>query len=242
MQISFIGAGNMAGAIIRSIVSSGRVKACDISIYDINTEKCESFSKLGVNVVDSISSVVCASPIVFLAVKPQNYDEVLKDFGPCDILVNGAGGNNPKATTDKEYFEKQNQMFKEKNIAVYAFISGDEELRGPLYEGLVTLEKHRYLNPYLQYLDIKDSIDHVIIADPKISMKQFDFIQTLIKQNIICLEATLNNEYHHLYNQLFTNRIDSPNTLIRIMESRQYATQGKIIQKTTYIQLHILMT
>ena len=32
-------------------------------------------------------------------------DEVLKDFGPCDILVNGAGGNNPKATTDKEYFE-----------------------------------------------------------------------------------------------------------------------------------------
>lgn len=32
-------------------------------------------------------------------------EEVLKDFGPCDILVNGAGGNNPKATTDKEYYE-----------------------------------------------------------------------------------------------------------------------------------------
>lgn len=31
--------------------------------------------------------------------------EVEKDFGPCDILVNGAGGNNPRATTDKEYFE-----------------------------------------------------------------------------------------------------------------------------------------
>ena len=31
--------------------------------------------------------------------------QVLSDFGPCDILVNGAGGNNPKATTDKEYFE-----------------------------------------------------------------------------------------------------------------------------------------
>ena len=32
-------------------------------------------------------------------------DDVEKDFGKCDILVNGAGGNNPKATTDKEYFE-----------------------------------------------------------------------------------------------------------------------------------------
>lgn len=33
------------------------------------------------------------------------HQAVLADLGPCDILVNGAGGNNPRATTDKEYFE-----------------------------------------------------------------------------------------------------------------------------------------
>ena len=32
-------------------------------------------------------------------------DQVQADFGPCDILLNGAGGNNARATTDKEYFE-----------------------------------------------------------------------------------------------------------------------------------------
>ena len=33
------------------------------------------------------------------------HEEILKDLGTCDILINGAGGNNPMATTDKEYFE-----------------------------------------------------------------------------------------------------------------------------------------
>ena len=32
--------------------------------------------------------------------------QVLRDLGPCDILINGAGGNSPRAQTDKEYYEK----------------------------------------------------------------------------------------------------------------------------------------
>ncbi len=30
--------------------------------------------------------------------------EITKDLGSCDILINGAGGNNAKANTDKEYY------------------------------------------------------------------------------------------------------------------------------------------
>ena len=36
----------------------------------------------------------------------QAHQTVMEAFGPCDILVNGAGGNNPKATTTEEFFDK----------------------------------------------------------------------------------------------------------------------------------------
>ncbi len=34
----------------------------------------------------------------------QAHNMIIEDMGSCDILINGAGGNNPRATTDAEYF------------------------------------------------------------------------------------------------------------------------------------------
>ena len=41
--------------------------------------------------------------VLDLAALEAVHEAVLRDLGPCDILVNGAGGNNPRATTDNEY-------------------------------------------------------------------------------------------------------------------------------------------
>ncbi len=85
MRISFIGAGNMAGAIIRSAISSGRLKPAEVTVYDINSDKCKEFEKLGTNIAQSIAEAVSASDIILLAVKPQDYDNVLTDMrNNCD--------------------------------------------------------------------------------------------------------------------------------------------------------------
>lgn len=37
-------------------------------------------------------------------------EEITKAFGPCDILINGAGGNNPKGSTTNDYFDPKDVL------------------------------------------------------------------------------------------------------------------------------------
>lgn len=39
--------------------------------------------------------------------------QIVKDLGSCDILINGAGGNNPRATTDNEYHNLNQEVDKD---------------------------------------------------------------------------------------------------------------------------------
>lgn len=44
---------------------------------------------------------------------------VVDQFGPCEILINGAGGNHPKGTTGKEFLEKEDLTEATKDLITF---------------------------------------------------------------------------------------------------------------------------
>lgn len=79
-KIGFIGAGNMATAIIKGLIAQNDGKADFINVFDVSEEKRKIMSGLGANVCKSGEEVVSLSDIIVLAVKPQNYPEVLESL------------------------------------------------------------------------------------------------------------------------------------------------------------------
>lgn len=78
--IGFIGAGNMATAIIEGLLSQDRENAGFIRVFDLDKEKCAVMENQGIKICNSGAQVMQESDITVLAVKPQNYPEVLAEL------------------------------------------------------------------------------------------------------------------------------------------------------------------
>lgn len=144
----------------------------------------------------------------------------------------------PETGLDVEFFNNLNFKLKGDGIKVLAFIAGDENLRAPIYKGLPTLEKHRNVLPYIAFLDmIKNySIDHVLLGDPGISNLQANLIDEYLSTGVICIPCCIDDEFKELYGKTFTIRYDSPSSIARFLESREYSTFGKVINPRNCIE------
>ena len=81
MKISFIGCGNMAGAIIRGIAAKGAVEPENIFAFDTNDEKTQALkSETGINTAQSAKDAAEKADIIFCAVKPNILASVLKEI------------------------------------------------------------------------------------------------------------------------------------------------------------------
>jgi pyrroline-5-carboxylate reductase len=89
-KIGFIGAGNMAGAIIECLCKKNVVNPSNLWIFDIDEAKCKTFSERGINTAPNISNISNLCDVVFLCVKPQNFEEVLnqiKDHMKSNLII-----------------------------------------------------------------------------------------------------------------------------------------------------------
>ncbi|MDM5453867.1 MupG family TIM beta-alpha barrel fold protein [Peribacillus simplex] len=66
---------------------------------------------------------------------------------------------------EEEFFHEQNRIFKKYGIPIFAFIPGAGGKRGPLHDGLPTLEKHRLMNPYAAGVELFQHVDGVYVGD-----------------------------------------------------------------------------
>ena len=138
----------------------------------------------------------------------------------------------PETGLDEELLMETTRRLKDAGLSVQCFIPGDSLLRGPLHEGLPTLEAHRHCLPSAAFVDmaLRFGMDDIFLGDPGLSEKEQERIATFCREGIICVPAALSEDWHHLYGQVFTCRIDSPRWLVRFQESRVYSCQGDIVE------------
>lgn len=81
MKLGFIGAGNMGSAIFKGFIAAGSAKKEDIYIIRRNKEElARQAAETGVNACGDYSELIKQSDVVFLAVKPIMFSQVLSDI------------------------------------------------------------------------------------------------------------------------------------------------------------------
>lgn len=134
----------------------------------------------------------------------------------------------PETGLDDGFFRDSTRALQQAGLKVLAFIPGDGELRGPVHAGLPTLERHRGLPPSACFADltVNFGLDEVFVGDPGLSPREGARIARFCRDGVVELPARLDEEWARLYDQVFTNRVDSPRRLIRFAQSRTYSCAG----------------
>ena len=184
--------------------------------------------------IEELIEIAKQMPICLNAtnLKPEEVDAILQAGGEVCAMHNYYP--RPETGLDDVFFRQRNEWLKAKGIPVMAFIAGNIFKRGPIFEGLPTLEQHRGLPPYVAYLDLtlNFGIEDIYVGDGAISREEWEKIEHFRRTGEIYLPVqTLSDKYdEYLFGCSYTIRDDSPRWLKRLMESRQFSTFGREIE------------
>ncbi|MGG5316837.1 DUF871 domain-containing protein [Enterococcus sp. AZ072] len=124
----------------------------------------------------------------------------------------------PETGLDQDWFDQKNQWLKKFGFNIQAFVSGDGEKRGPLHEGLPTLEKHRYQHPLSSALNL--DVDLVYIGDGDLALETQKQFSLHINEQKILLHVVPHDEQIHLVLGEHVNRMDEARDVIRSAAAR----------------------
>ena len=89
----------------------------NIALLDIKLENAEAVAK---KITDKGEKAIAVQADVLSIESLSNAREIINgEFGTCDILINGAGGNSPKCTTTKEYLFEEDLTESAENILTF---------------------------------------------------------------------------------------------------------------------------
>lgn len=115
---------------------------------------------------------------------------------------------------------ESNCFLRSYGVRTMMFVAGDEK-RGPLYDGLPTVENHRSADFYESLWSSRKEAgtDIVLIGDLDLSEDHWNVFHEF-HDNIVALPCDLDARYDSLYNRIFHDRKDSSPYVIRVVESR----------------------
>ena len=93
-----------AGGVLCSVIAKAYAEqGAKVALLDLNLEaaqaKAKEITDLGYIAKGYKCNVLQKDSI------EEAHQQILADFGKCDILINGAGGNNARANTDNEFYQ-----------------------------------------------------------------------------------------------------------------------------------------
>ncbi len=101
------GGGVLCGAFAKALANSG----AKVAVLDLSKENAD---RVVAEIISSGGQAIGLSANVLEKPSLENAYRIVQDtFGSCDILINGAGGNHPKGTTENEFLQKEDLVDKE---------------------------------------------------------------------------------------------------------------------------------
>lgn len=111
------------GVLCASFAKTLAAQGCKVAVLDLNeaaAEKCAQEI-----VADGGQAIAVACNVLDIESMKKARDIINEKLGKCDILLNGAGGNNPKGTTTKDTLEKIDLIQKDENIKTFFDLDAD---------------------------------------------------------------------------------------------------------------------